>query len=182
MMLREAHRLAREEQRVVILIEPIALYPMRDLLEAGDGAWMRRYPAVDQRIELGSVGVHGDGGDLAIVTYGNGHYLSRQAQYDLSQQGIDARVIDLRWLAPLSEVSLLKAIGTRPVLVVDECRRTGGQAEGLMALLHEANHRDIARLTAEDSFIATGPAYGATLPSRDSIVVAARALIEGRSR
>ena len=36
-MLRECVRLAREEQRVVVFIEPIALYPMRDLHEAGDG-------------------------------------------------------------------------------------------------------------------------------------------------
>jgi 2-oxoisovalerate dehydrogenase E1 component len=177
MMLREAHRLAREEQRVVVFVEPIALYPMRDLLEPGDGAWMREYPAPDQRILLGSVGVHGDGADLAIVTYGNGHYLSRQAQHDLAQKGVNVRVIDLRWLAPLPEAALLEAIGTRAVLVVDECRRTGGQAEGVMTLLQEAGHRKIARLTAEDSFIATGPAYGATLPSREGIAAAAIELI-----
>lgn len=169
-MLREAHRLAREEQRVVVFLEPIALYPMRDVLVAGDGGWMRTYPAPDQRIALGDVGVHGDGGDLAIVTYGNGHYLSRQAQHDLAAKGIAARVIDLRWLAPLPQEALIKAIGTRPVLVVDECRHTGGQAEGIMALLVEAGVKEVARLTAADSFIATGKAYRATLPSRESIV------------
>jgi 2-oxoisovalerate dehydrogenase E1 component len=177
LMLRECHRLAREEQRVVIFVEPIALYPMRDLLEAGDGGWMRSYPAPDQRIALDSVGVHGDGDDLAIVTYGNGHYLSRQAQHDLSALGVAARVIDLRWLAPMPEEALLEAIGSRPVLIVDECRRTGGQAEALMAVMAEAGVKQFARLTAEDSFIATGPAYGATLPSRSRIVAAAQALL-----
>jgi 2-oxoisovalerate dehydrogenase E1 component len=176
-MLREAHRLAREEQRVVVFLEPIALYPMRDVFEAGDGAWMNVYPAPDQRIELGEVGVHGGGTDLAIVTYANGHYLSRQAQHDLAQAGINVRVIDLRWIAPLPERAMLDAIGDRPVLIVDECRRTGGQAEGLMALCAEAGISHLARLTAEDSFIATGPAYGATLPSREGIVAAAQALI-----
>ncbi|MCY4169726.1 MAG: thiamine pyrophosphate-dependent enzyme, partial [Rhodobacter sp.] len=43
-MLRECVRLAREEQRVVVFLEPIALYPMRDLHKAGDGLWMQRYP------------------------------------------------------------------------------------------------------------------------------------------
>lgn len=177
MMLREAHRLARGEQRVVVFVEPIALYPMRDLLEPGDGAWMTTYPAPDRRISLQDIGVHGDGGDLAILTYGNGHYLSRQAQADLSGQGVDARVIDLRWLAPLAEDAIIDAIGDRPVLIVDECRRTGGQAEGLMALLAERGISRIARLTAEDSFIATGPAYAATLPSREGIVAAASELL-----
>ncbi|MGJ8618547.1 MAG: thiamine pyrophosphate-dependent enzyme, partial [Sulfitobacter sp.] len=178
LMLREAHRLAREEQRVVVFVEPIALYPMRDLLEAGDNAWMRTYPAPGERIALGEVGVHGDGADLAIVTYGNGHYLSRQAQHDLAATGINARVIDLRWLAPLPVEALQKAVGARPVLIVDECRRTGGQAEGLMALFAENGVTQVARLTAEDSFIATGPAYGATLPSRAGIIAAAEALLK----
>jgi len=179
MMLREAHRLAREEQRVVVFLEPIALYPMRDLLEAGDGGWMRSYPSPDQYIALGEVGVHGDGSGLAIVTYGNGHYLSRQAQHDLAQAGTDARVIDLRWLAPMPTDALIAAIGDRPVLIVDECRRTGGQAEALMALMAEQGVQHFSRLTAEDSFIATGPAYGATLPSRAGIVAAAQALLSG---
>lgn len=176
MMLREAHRLAREEQRVVVFVEPIALYPMRDLMAAGDGGWMTSYPEPGQRIALGEIGMHGDGDDLAIVTYGNGHYLSRQAQADLADQGIAVRVIDMRWLAPLPSEAILDAVGARRVLIVDECRRTGGQAEALMALMAEAGVAQYSRLTAEDSFIATGPAYGATLPSRDAIVAAAQAL------
>ncbi|NNE52739.1 MAG: MFS transporter [Sulfitobacter sp.] len=177
MMLRECHRLAREEQRVVVFLEPIALYPMRDLVAAGDGAWMDLYPDPAARIGLGEIGVHGAGQDLAIVSYGNGHYLSRQAQVDLAARGINARVIDLRWIAPVPEEALRDAVGERPVLIVDECRRTGGQAEALMALFTEAGKDRLARLTAEDSFIATGPAYGATLPSREGIVAAAEALL-----
>ncbi len=178
MMLREAHRLAREEQRVVVFVEPIALYPMRDLLEQGDGGWMTTYPETQQRIGLGDIGIHGDGDDLAILTYGNGHYLSRQAQADLAAQGVQTRVIDMRWLAPLAEDAIIDAIGDRPVLIVDECRRTGGQAEALMASMVEHAIPRFARLTAEDSFIATGPAYAATLPSREGIVAAAVGLLQ----
>ncbi|WP_324751829.1 thiamine pyrophosphate-dependent enzyme [Roseovarius sp. Pro17] len=179
MMLRECVRLAREEQRVVVFVEPIALYPMRDLHDAGDNEWMGHYPGPDERIALGSVGVHGQGRDLAIVTYGNGHYLSRQAQEVLRVEGINARVIDMRWIAPLPEQALLDATrGCKSVLIVDECRRTGGQAEGLMALFVERAELPVSRITAEDSFIATGPAYAATMPSRDSIVVAAREACE----
>ncbi len=178
MMLREAVRLAREEQRVVVFIEPIALYPMRDLHEAKDGGWMRSYPSPDQRIALGDVGVHGEGTDLAIVTYGNGRYLSTQAQAELHNQGINARVIDLRWLAPLPKDALLAATKEcSRILIVDECRTTGSQSEGLMAMFHEAGTSQLARVVAEDCFIPTGPAYAATLPSKDSIVAAALRLI-----
>ena len=82
LMLRECVRLAREEQRVVVMIEPIALYPMRDLLEEKDNQWMSIYPSVDRSIPLGEVGVEGSG-PLAILTYGNGRYLSTQAVVDL---------------------------------------------------------------------------------------------------
>ena len=178
MMLRECARLAREEQRVVVFVEPIALYPMRDLHEVGDGGWMTTYPQPGETIVLGEVGRHGEGRDLAIVTYGNGHFLSRQAQKILADDGIGSRVIDLRWLAPLPVDAMFAAIADIPnVLIVDECRYTGGQAEALMALMAEHNVPHFARVTAEDSFIATGPAFGATLPSRDGIIAAARDLV-----
>ncbi|MDB5667763.1 MAG: hypothetical protein JWL74_713 [Alphaproteobacteria bacterium] len=179
-MLRECVRLAREEQRLVVFLEPIALYPMRDLHEVGDGGWMMHYPDPSERIPFGQVGRHGEGRDLAILTFANGTYLSRQAQKRLAEDGIDARVIDLRWLSPLPEEAIVEALdGCRNVLVVDETRRTGGVAEALMALLTERTGVPHARLTAEDSFIATGPAYGATMPSADDIVVAARELVRG---
>ncbi|XUU61771.1 thiamine pyrophosphate-dependent enzyme [Erythrobacter sp. HA6-11] len=180
-MLRECVRLAREEQRLVVFLEPIALYPMRDLHEAGDGLWMDTYADVSERIGFGEVGVHGTGKDLAIITFGNGTYLSRQAHKRLEESGIATRVIDLRWLSPLPEQAILDAVSDcKNVLVVDETRRTGGLAEALMALLAENGMRSIARLTAEDSFIATGPAYGATMPSAESIFEAAKGLISGQ--
>ena len=180
MMMREAVRLAREEQRVVVFVEPIALYPMRDLHGDKDGGWMRTYPAPDQRIGIGEVGVHGDGTDLAIVTYGNGRYLSTQAKADLEAKGIKTRIIDLRWLAPLPAAALLEATkGCKHVLIVDECRTTGSQSEGLMALFSEAGVTSLTRHAAGDCFIATGPAYAATLPSKESIVAAALDLTGG---
>jgi 2-oxoisovalerate dehydrogenase E1 component len=175
MMLRECVRLAREEQRVVVFLEPIALYPARDLHADKDGGWMTRYPAPDRVIPLGEVGVTGAGTDLAIVTYGNGHYLTQQALPRITAAGINPRVIDLRWLAPLPEASLLAAVkGCKHVLIVDECRRTGGPAEGLMALMAEQGMPS-TRVVSEDSFIATGPAYAATMPTVDSIVAGALA-------
>jgi 2-oxoisovalerate dehydrogenase E1 component len=63
-MLRECVRLAREEQRVVVFLEPIALYPMRDLHADKDGGWMTRYPDPSEIIPLGEVGRHGDGQTL----------------------------------------------------------------------------------------------------------------------
>ncbi len=174
MMLRECVRLAREEQRVVVFLEPIALYPMRDLHAEKDGGWLRPYPDPSQRIPFGEVGVTGEGTDLAIVTFGNGVYLSHQALPALTAAGIKARIVDLRWIAPLPKPGISAAVqGCAHVLVVDETRHSGGVAEAVMAHLAEVSPARIARITAEDSFIATGPAYAATMPSKDGIVAAA---------
>ncbi|MFK7876233.1 MAG: dehydrogenase E1 component subunit alpha/beta [Paracoccaceae bacterium] len=173
-MLREAVRLAREEQRVVVFVEPIALYPMRDLHAPGDKDWMSTYPDPQDRIELGEIGVDGSGTDLAILTYGNGRYLATQAAKTLNASGIQTRVIDIRWLAPLPQAALVaQAKACKATLVVDECRKTGSQSEALMTLLVEHGIQNTARVAADDCFIATGPAYGATLPSTTGIVRAA---------
>ncbi|MEM7471475.1 MAG: thiamine pyrophosphate-dependent enzyme [Pseudomonadota bacterium] len=178
-MMRECVRLAREEQRIVVFLEPIALYPMRDLHDAGDNGWLSHYPEPSERIALGDVGVHGDGAALAIVTYGNGAYLSRQAQARLEEQGVASRVVDMRWLAPLPLEEVLQVVAEcEQILVVDECRSTGSQSEGLMAALFEAGHTNIARIAAEDCFIATGPAYAAPLPSAALIVERALAMCQ----
>lgn len=177
-MLRESVRLAREEQRVVVFIEPIALYPMRDLHKEGDQGWMNLYPAADERIELGQVNVSGRGTDLAIVSYANGYFLSLQAAKALKAKGIKVRVIDMRWIAPVPKQELLKQTKScRSILIVDECRETGSQSEGLVSLFAENGDKNIARLTATDCFIATGPAYGATLPTVEGIATAALELL-----
>jgi 2-oxoisovalerate dehydrogenase E1 component len=183
-MLRECVRLAIEEQRVVVFVEPIALYMTRDLHAEGDALWTSTYaaPGAARPIPLGALGVHGEGTDLAIVSYANGYYLSRQAEKILADQhGMKVRVIDLRWLAPLNEDGLLDAVaGCGRVLIVDECRKTGSQSEALMALFAErAPDVDCRRIAAEDSFIPLGRAATLTLPSRDSIVAAAVEMVRG---
>jgi 2-oxoisovalerate dehydrogenase E1 component len=173
-MLRECARLAHEDGRVVIFVEPIALYHTADLVDAGDGGWLADYAAPDaaQHIPCGELGVHGSGSDLAIITYGNGYYLSRQAESALRSKGIDLRIIDLRWLHPLNEAAIVKAVASaKKLLIVDECRRAGSPSEKLMTILAEAGRGDdTSRLTAEDCFIALGPAAELTLPSKDSII------------
>nr|WP_067295596.1 alpha-ketoacid dehydrogenase subunit alpha/beta [Marinobacterium profundum] len=182
-MLRECVRLAREEQRVVVFIEPIALYMARDLFAPGDGHWSFNYVPANRctPIPLGEIGLEGDGRQLAIISYGNGYYLSRQAARDLAtEHGIELRLIDLRWLQPLPLDAIVEAVrGCDSILIVDECRRSGSISEALMALLIE-NLNDaprLKRLCAQDSFIALGPAATATLPSRSSICQAALELL-----
>ena len=53
-MLRECVRLALEEQRVIVFLEPIALYMTRDLHEEGDALWTAPMPRPARRSRSGS--------------------------------------------------------------------------------------------------------------------------------
>lgn len=173
-MLRTCAKLAYEQQRVIAFIEPIALYMTKDLQKEGDGEWLFTYPALTETIALDEIGVFGEGKEIVIVTYGNGYYLSRQAEKELREQHrIKIKIIDLRWLAPLPEAALLREVKScKTILIVDECRKTGSISEALMALFVEnlSPLPKIKRITGDDSFIPLGEAWKYVLPSKESIV------------
>ncbi len=182
-MLRTAVREAHENGRVVVFMEPIALYMTKDLHEPKDGKWNFEYPDVKEEIPVGEFAAYGKGKALTIITYGNGLYLSLQAQKELEKKlKKKIKVIDLRWLSDIDMPKLLKAIGgCENVLIVDECRRTGCHGEGLLArLVSESKKPMNVRLqAAEDSFISLGVAATATLPSKESIIEHALVLVNG---
>ncbi len=180
-LLRRCMVLAQQEQRVVVFLEPIALYMTKDLHQVGDNGWLDYYPAINEILEFAEVGVWGDSDELALVTYGNGYYLSRQAAHKLAEQGVTVKVIDLRWLAPLPKASLSKAVkGCKRVLIVDECRQTGSLSEELVTwMLEEIQPLPrIKRICAKDSFIPLGDAWRYVVPSLNAIIHAAKALIK----
>ena len=109
-----------------VVLEPIALYHARDLLDESDGLWTAAYrgaDAEDSEVPLGQVGLYGDGGDVLLVTFGNGVPMSLRARSRLDDLGLSSTVVDLRWLAPLPLERPERDRGRFPaVLVVDETR------------------------------------------------------------
>lgn len=177
-LLRTCVSAARVDGRVCVLVEPIALYHTRDLFP-GDGAWA--VPANDpEHVEIGRARCHGDGQDLTIVTFGNGVPMSLRAAARLARGAIQARVLDLRWLAPLPVEDLLHhAAATGRVLVADETRRSGGVSESICAALIDAGYRGaLTRVTSEDSFVPLGPAAATVLLDEATIESAARSLVD----
>jgi 2-oxoisovalerate dehydrogenase E1 component len=181
-LLRTCFDLAHRDGRVCVFLEPIARYHSRDLLEDGDGGWTATYVAPDAeeaRTPLGEVGLFGEGRDLLIVTFGNGVHLSRRAAATLADGGVASTVLDLRWLAPLPVEALTRvAADFDAVLVVDETRRSGGVAEGVLAALVDSGYAGrLSRVASADSFIPLGPAAETVLLGEADIVDAARALL-----
>jgi 2-oxoisovalerate dehydrogenase E1 component len=178
-MLRTCLAAAETDGRVCVFLEPIALYHTRDLHEPGDERWLARYAPPDRwaedHVPVGRSRTHGDGTDLTIVTFGNGLHLSLRAAARLGAAGLHARVVDLRWLAPLPVADVLREAGaTGRVLVVDETRRTGGVSEGVLAALADQGFAGpVARVAAEDSFIPLGDAADLVLVGQERVERAA---------
>ncbi len=183
-LLRTCLAAAEADGTVSVLLEPIALYHERDLLD-GDNAWLAPYLAPSQwgsfHAPIGRASVWGNGTDLAIASFGNGLRMSMRAAAALERDGIGCRVIDLRWLNPLPVDDVVReAQATGGLLIVDETRRTGSISEGLITGVLEAGYDgQLARVTSRDSLIPLGQASGLVLVSEDEIVRTARALCAG---
>ena len=89
-----------------------------------------------------------------------------------SAEPLDVRP-DRRVVSGLQELTVVGMCAYRRGALA---RHSGGIAEALMALFAESTAAKTARLTASDSFIATGPAYAATLPSTQALIAAAQSL------
>jgi len=182
-MLRTCLASARSDGSVCVFIEPIALYHERDLHEPGDDGWLAPYDPpwrwADTHVPPGRARVYGAGGDVTIITFGNGLRMSLRVAARLAGDEIACRVVDLRWLAPLPVQDLLReASVTGRVLIADETRRTGGVSEGVVAALIDGGYAGrLARVASEDSFIPLGDAASTVLLSEQSIEAAARALL-----
>jgi 2-oxoisovalerate dehydrogenase E1 component len=184
-MLRTSLAMARECGSVVLFLEPIALYMTKDLYEHGDELWMSRFPAPGTAVPFRSARVYGGkgGADLSIVTYANGVHLALRAARVLEKEhGVKARVCDLRWLQPLDAATICaeaKACGR--VLVVDECRMTGGLSEAIFTALIEgcgAEAPRMARCAGLDTYIPLGGAWKHVLPSEEGVIAAALSLVK----
>lgn len=179
-MLRTAVAAARVDGAVVAFLEPIALYMTKDLHEDRDGLWSFAYPPRDVHVPIGRAKQWTDGGDLTILSYANGLWMSLRVAKRLEAEGIRTRVVDLRWLNPLPVDDIVEAAqATGRVLVVDECRRTGGVAEGVFtALVERCPSVRMARVTGEDTYIPLGAAANLVLVQEEDIEAAARAIME----
>jgi 2-oxoisovalerate dehydrogenase E1 component len=172
-MMRSCVTAARSAGVVCLFLEPIALYHTRDLHEDGDDLWLAEDTGAVAPI--GRARTYGVGRDLTILTFGNGLRMSLRVASRLAAIDITARVVDLRWLAPLPiDDMLAEATATGRVLVVDETRASGGVSEGVLTSLIDHGYTGaMARVASDDSFIPLGDAALTVMLSEDTIFDAA---------
>ena len=78
-------------------------------------------------IPLGEAKVTQSGDDLTLVSYGYGVHIMQQAAEQMSQDGVDSEIIDLRSLSPIDYDTLVASVQkTGRAVMLDTARRTGG--------------------------------------------------------
>jgi len=129
--------------------------------------------------EVGTIGeakVVREGSDVTIVSAMRGVHESLAAAEELSGQGVDAEVIDLRTLRPLDTGTVLRSVEkTNRLVVVEEGPRTGGWAGEVLARVLEDGLHDIDdawRLATPDHPIPYSP------PLEDDFLPGTQAIVQ----
>ncbi len=166
-------RAAATAEDPTILIEARGLYQRKDLVD------------FDKTPDpIGTAKRERGGKDLAIIVWGSSVIEALDAAETLKADGIEAGVLNLRWLAPLDEAALLSIVrdcGGR-ALIVHEANRTGGVgAEIAMRILERQRDAVVHRLATPDMRIPAAPVLQAELlPKAAAIVAAARMLAKAK--
>ena len=134
-------------------------------------------------VPFGKVRVAAEGSDLTIVAWSAAVHLATRAAEALAEEGISARVIDLRTLVPLDVDGLVEhVVATGRCLVVHEAALTGGFGAEVVATVQEEAFYDleapIARVASPDTPYPIAALQNFYIPSLDRVVRAARKVVQ----
>jgi pyruvate dehydrogenase E1 component beta subunit len=163
---------ALQDPDPVLIFEHGSLYNMQGVLAAGAGA-----------VDIRSAMIRRAGRDVSLITYGGTLGKALSAAEQLSADGIDAEVIDLRSLRPLDDATIMASVArTHRAVIIDEGWRSGSLAAEVSARITEQAFYDldapVARVcSAEVPMPYPRHLEEAALPQPERIVVAAREVV-----
>ena len=170
-------RAAAADPDPCIVIEARGLYSDKGEVKLTDGTEV-----------VGEARLRRSGGDVGIVTWGTMVPRALKAAEELAVSGIEASVLDLRWLNPLDEAALARLavdVGGR-ILIAHEAVRAGGFAGEVAFRLNEMQLNvplTIRRLTTPDIRMPASPVLqAAVVPGSAAIVARVRELLPPKRR
>jgi acetoin:2,6-dichlorophenolindophenol oxidoreductase subunit beta len=126
---------------------------------------------------IGRARIVREGADITVVTWSAAVHATLSAAGELSGQGVDAEVIDLRWLNPLDRDTLLGSVArTGRLAVVHEANMTGGFGAEIVSQVAEHGQP----LKAPPLRIATDDLRIPAAPHLQAAAIADAAAIAGR--
>jgi 1-deoxy-D-xylulose-5-phosphate synthase len=157
----------------IILMAPKDEAEMRDMVLTAieyDGPAALRYPrgsgigvdisAKPKLIEIGRSEVLREGKDVAIIAYGSMVYPSLEAAESLKTDGIEATVVNARFVKPLDADTILRIARENEVIVtVEEAYLAGGFGSAVLELLEANGLQDkvkLVRMGVADEIVTHG--------------------------
>ena len=92
-------------------------------------------PERPEMLEAGKSHCLREGGDAAVLAFGDRVAAALEAAEMLAAEGIEASVIDMRWVKPLDEGAIMQAAQTGAVVTVENGVLAGGAGEGVLEVL-----------------------------------------------
>lgn len=130
--------------------------------------------------KIGGLRARRMGKDVTLISWSTGMRVAEKAAETLKQDGIDASVIDMRWLSPLPFEELVEQVTAsgRAAVIVHEANMTGGVGAEIAIRLFEAGFRKIARVATPDVRMPASPVLqGALLPNAEAVADRVRKLL-----
>ncbi|TMD04406.1 MAG: alpha-ketoacid dehydrogenase subunit beta [Chloroflexi bacterium] len=139
-------------------------------------------PAEDYTVPFGKARIVREGKDVTLVAWSAAVEVCERAAEQLSGEGVQATVIDLRTLVPLDEETLVKSVeSTGRCVVVHEAPLSAGFGAEIVATLQEnaffSLDAPIARVASYDTPYPPASLESHWLPSPDRVVKRVRKLL-----
>ncbi len=99
-----------------------------------------------------------DGADLAVLAIGNTVGAALRAAERLSEKGISARVVNMRFVKPMDRNAVLEAARLHRMIIVEDNALQGGFGSAVLECIHEMNVQPVEcrTLGIPDAFIEHG--------------------------
>ena len=94
-------------------------------------------PVPDEPVELpfGLANIRREGADVAILAFGSTLKAALEAADMLSERGVEARVVDMRWVKPIDVHAVRHAAQTKLVVTVENGIVAGGAGEAVVSMM-----------------------------------------------
>jgi pyruvate dehydrogenase E1 component beta subunit len=163
---------AIRDENPVIFIENMMLY-----FQPG------AVPDEEYLIPIGKADVKRQGKDVTVVTWSKMLGVALNAATQLSQEGVEVEVVDLRTLAPIDKETVLASVRkTGRLVVLHEANRTGGFAGEISAIVMEealsSLKAPLRRVTGPDIPVPSSPPLEAFyIPNEEKLISAIREIV-----
>lgn len=139
-------------------------------------------PENEYTVDIGKAKVVRTGKNVTLITYGAMVRTALKAAEQLSKEGIEAEIIDLRTISPLDTETIAESVKkTGRAVVIQEAQKQAGIAAHIIA---EINDRallyldaPVARVTSPDTIFPFAAAEDIWLPNETDIIQKAKATV-----